>query len=143
LTVSLDREDLDQYEDRIDAVEVYNPKHRSSHNRRALEVAETVDAGVFGSSYAHLHATVGEVWTTFETAIDSEADLLEALRTGTPRRVEHRNGRSHDWRRTVEFAHLGWENTWKKFDRLFLSGMEPTHPDHVAYDGRFDSVGVY
>ena len=51
--------------------------------------------------------------------------------------------RIHDWHRAVEFAHLGWENTWTKFDRLFLSGMEPTHPDHVAYDGRFDAESVY
>ncbi|MFB6197651.1 MAG: PHP domain-containing protein, partial [Halobacteriaceae archaeon] len=43
----------------------------------------------------------------------------------------------------AEFSHLGWENTYKKIDRVLLSGMEPTHPRHVAYDGRFDAVAEY
>ncbi len=143
LTVSLTAADLREYESQIDAVEVYNPKHLPQHNARALELAKSHDVGVFGSSYAHRRATVGEVWTTFETAIETEADLLAALRDGTSRRVEHRANTRHDLRCGAEFAHLGWENTWKKFDRLFLSGTEPTHPNHVAYDGRFDDSSVY
>jgi hypothetical protein len=43
----------------------------------------------------------------------------------------------------LEFAHLGYENTWEKFDRVMLQGTEPTHPDHVAYGGAFDDVKVY
>ncbi|MFP4530991.1 MAG: PHP domain-containing protein [Halodesulfurarchaeum sp.] len=143
LTVSLTHEDLERYAPQVDGLEVYNPKHLPQHNRRALELAGAIDAGPFGSSYAHLPSTVGEVWTTIEAEIEREDDLLDAIRTGVSRRVEHRNGREHDLRRAAEFAHLGWENTWKKFDRLLLSGMEPTHPDHVAYDGRFDDVAVY
>ncbi|MFB6085430.1 MAG: PHP-associated domain-containing protein [Halodesulfurarchaeum sp.] len=143
LTVSLTSEDLTQYDSQIDGLEVYNPKHLPRHNRRALELADAIDTGPFGSSYAHRTSTVGEVWTSFETEIEGEADLLEALRSGASRRVEHRNGREHDLRRAAEFAHLGWENTWKKFDRLFLSGTEPTHPDHIAYGGRFEDVSVY
>jgi hypothetical protein len=46
-------------------------------------------------------------------------------------------------RSLVEFAHLGYENTWGKVDRVLLSGMEATHPGHVAYEGRFDDVRVY
>jgi hypothetical protein len=57
--------------------------------------------------------------------------------------VFHRDGPAHTLRRHVEFAHLGYENSWKKLDRLFLSGTEPTHPSNVAYDGRFDDVAVY
>jgi hypothetical protein len=40
----------------------------------------------------------------------------------------------------AEFAHLGWENTYKKFDRIYLQGTEPTHPEHIFYDGRFGDV---
>lgn len=143
LTVSLNHDDLHRYESQVHGLEVYNPKHLPHHNRRALELTAEIDAGPFGSSYAHLKSTIGEVWTAIETTIESEADLTEAIRSGTSRRVEYRNSREHDLRRVAEFAHLGWENTWKKFDRLLLSGMEPTHPAHVAYDGRFDDVAVY
>ena len=143
LTVSLDRGDLRTYESVLDGVEVYNPKHRPRHNDRAREIARDLSVEAFGSSYAHLPQTIGEVWTTIEAEIDSEADLLDAVRAGTDRRVERREGRQHELRCLAEFAHLGWENTWKKFDRLLLSGTEPTHPRHVAYDGRFDDVAVY
>jgi predicted metal-dependent phosphoesterase TrpH len=97
----------------------------------------------FGSSYAHLRSTVGEAWTTFETTIDDETDLVRALKTAAPRRVMHRPGLSHRLRGAVEFAHLGYENSWGKVDRLLLSGMEPTHPDHIAYRGRFADSAVY
>ena len=143
LTVSLDRADLQTYESQIDALEVYNPKHLPHHNERAIELAETHDVGVFGSSYAHRRPTVGEVWTTVETTVETETDLLDVFRSEEPKRVEHRSNHRHDRRRLAEFAHLGWENTWKKFDRLLLSGTEPTHPRHIAYDGQFDDVAVY
>ena len=55
----------------------------------------------------------------------------------------HRSGISHQLRCLAEFSHLGYENTWEKFDRIVLSGMEPTHPRHIAYDGKFDDVAVY
>ncbi|MFB6143454.1 MAG: PHP domain-containing protein [Halorientalis sp.] len=140
LTVSLDVADVRQYRDVIDGIEVYNPKHRGRHNRRAREVAAATGLHPFGSSYAHLPRTVGEVWTTFDAAIDDESDLVEALSDGAPRSVHHRDGASHALARHVEFAHLAWENTWKKFDRVYLQGTEPTHPDHIAYGGRFEDV---
>ncbi|WP_122089712.1 PHP-associated domain-containing protein [Halalkalicoccus subterraneus] len=142
-TVSVDVIDLRRHPDRFCGVEVYNPKHLAKHNRRAREIARETGLAPFGSSYAHLTPTLGEVWTEFETDIDSAGDLHEALRTGAPRRVIHRSGRSHELRCRTEFAHLAWENSWKKVDRLVLSGMEPTHPYHPAYEGRFDAASVY
>ncbi|MFB6110644.1 MAG: PHP domain-containing protein [Halodesulfurarchaeum sp.] len=143
LTVSLDRGDLRTYGSVVDAIEVYNPKHLPRHNDRAQALARELPVDVYGSSYAHLPRTVGEVWTAFEGEIASEQALLEAFREGSKRRVERRVGRRHEGRCLSEFAHLGWENTWKKLDRLLLSGTEPTHPRHVAYDGRFEDVAVY
>lgn len=141
-TVGLSAADLRGHREVVDAVETYNPKYWRRHARRARALADALDLPAYGSSYAHLHGTVGEAWTTFERAIDSEAELVEALRSGAPRRVDHRTGTAHDLRRRAEFAHLGWENSWKKVDRVLLSGMEETHPRHVAYEGRYDDVAV-
>ncbi|WP_394295087.1 PHP-associated domain-containing protein [Halococcus hamelinensis] len=143
LTVSLDEAAIRRYRDLVDAVEVYNPKHWARHNRRAREIARDLDRPTFGSSYAHRHATVGEVWTEFEARIDTEADLLAAFREAAPRRVRHRDGLVHEARRRAEFAHLGYENSLKKFDRVALPGMEATHPGQPVYENRFDDVAVY
>ena len=143
LTVSLHREHLDRYRDLLDAIEVYNPKHLPRDNRRAREFAAEFDLPPFTSSYAHLRPTVGEAWTTFGTDIDEAGDLHAALREGAERTVERRHGPAHHLRCWLEFAHLGWENSWKKLDRMYLSGTEPTHPTHVAYDGRFHDIRVY
>ena len=142
-TVSLEAHDIRAHRDQVHAVEVYNPKHWSGHNERARELALEFDLPAFGSSYAHLRGTVGEVWTTFEEPFETADELVAALKEGAPRRVYHRDGVDHHLRCAAEFGHLFYENTWKKVDRLFLSGTEPTHPDHIAYDGRFDGVSVY
>ena len=142
-TVSLEAHDLRAHAERVDAIEVYNPKHWQNHNERARELAREFDLPAFGSSYAHLRGTVGEVWTTFEDPLETGADLVAAFKEGAPRRVYHREGADHRLRCAAEFGHLFYENTWKKVDRLFLSGTEPTHPDHIAYDGAFDDVAVY
>lgn len=140
LTVSLDIADIRQYRETLDGVEVYNPKHWARHNDRAREIARETGLPAFGSSYAHLPRTVGEVWTAFaETPADEEA-FVDLLRDGAPRRVFHRDGPTHGMRCAAEFAHLGWENTYKKFDRIYLQGTEPTHPEHIFYDGRFGDV---
>ena len=153
-TVSLTEADLRAYRDEIHAVETFNPKHLPSHNRRAREIADELDLPAFTSSYAHLRRTVGVAHTAFEREVLLESagdagddgaivDLLEALRSGAPRRVVHRDGVAR-WRASAtELAHLCWENSWQKIERLFLTGTEPTHPDHIAYDGRFDDVAVY
>jgi predicted metal-dependent phosphoesterase TrpH len=143
LTVSLSAAEIRARRDRIDAVEAYNAKAPGRMSREFAAVAGETDLPTFGSSYAHLRGTVGEAWTRFEGDLDGEADLLTALRTGAPRRVMRRSGGAHYLRGAVEFAHLGYENSWEKLDRLFLSGTEPTHPRHIAYDGRFDDIAVY
>jgi len=142
-TVSLGLEEVLDYRDVVDAVETYNAKTFGRHDRRARTLARRTGLPGFGSSYAHLRPTVGEAWTVFETAIDSEGDLVDALQSATPRRVVRRAGVGHRVRGLAEFAHLGYENSWEKIDRVFLSGDEPTHPDNVAYGGRFDDVKVY
>lgn len=142
-TVSLDIVDLNRRPDLFCGIEVYNPKHFEKHNRRAREIARETGLPAFGSSYAHLTPTIGEVWTAFEADIRTPADLYDLLRSGAPRRVFHRSGRGHELRCRTEFAHLLWENSWEKVDRLVLSGMESTHPRHPAYAGRFDEGAVY
>lgn len=143
LTVSLDADEVAANVARIDAVETYNPKHLAHHNDRAVELVADLEVPAFGSSYAHLPGTVGEVWTTFDRDITSEAALVEALQTGVQRTVAHRPGAGHRLRCLAEFGHLAWENSWQKIDRVLLSGMEPTHPRHVAYDGEFEDAAVY
>ncbi|SIQ94173.1 Predicted metal-dependent phosphoesterase TrpH, contains PHP domain [Haladaptatus litoreus] len=143
LNVGLSEADICVHGDVIHAVETYNPKQLRRHNRRAKEIVEDTAKPAFGSSYAHLRRSVGEAWTTLDTHVKTAAELVERIRDGGLTRVVHRNGRSHELRRRAEFAHLGWENTWGKFNRLILSGMEATHPDRDEYDGRFDDVSVY
>jgi len=143
LSVSLSSHDVERFREQIDAVEVYNPKHLPHHNRRARRLADVHAIPGFASSYAHLVGSVGEAWTHFEADLDSEAALVDALKSGVSRAVDHRKGAAHEARCVLEKAHLAWENTWEKADRLFLSGMEPTHPRHIYYDGRFDEVAVY
>jgi len=124
LNVGVTAAELREHRDRVDAVETTNPKHLPHHDRRARRLVEELSLPPFGSSYAHLPGTVGTVWTTFDRDVESEADLAAALRE-------------------AELAHLLYENTYEKVDRLFLQGTEPTHPDHIAYDGAFDDVAVY
>ncbi|WP_049996777.1 PHP-associated domain-containing protein [Halococcus sediminicola] len=143
LNVSLDRKLIARFRDAIDAVETYNPKLWAYHDRRARSIASRLRLPTFGSSYAHRRRTVGEVWTAIEERIDDERGLLAALREGVSRRVEHRTGAIHRLRRAAEFAHLGYENSVTKFDRLVLSGMEPTHPERETYAKRFADVRVY
>ncbi|WP_049920009.1 PHP domain-containing protein [Halobiforma nitratireducens] len=142
-TVSVTAADVRRYADLIDAVEIFNPKHLPSHNSRAREIAESLELPPFTSSYAHLPRTVGVSHTAFDVPIETEADLRKALEDGVARRVVYRNGLQRLATTAGELGHLLYENTWKKGDRLFLSGIEPTHPRHIAYDGRFDDVSVY
>ncbi|WIV66778.1 PHP-associated domain-containing protein [Natrialbaceae archaeon AArc-T1-2] len=142
-TVSLTEADLREHRDVVDTVEVFNPKHLPTHNHRARTLAEDLDRPPFASSYAHLPDSVGVAYTAFEEPLEDEADLVAALADGVARRAVYRNG-FRRWRTTAaELAHLCWENSWQKIDRLFLQGIEPTHPDHIAYDGKFDDAAVY
>lgn len=142
-TVSLEAHDIRAHIGRIHGMEVYNPKHWRNHNERARELIEEFELPTFGSSYAHVRGSIGEVWTTFDERFSSNEEVIEGFRDGVTRRVCRRQGPTHRMRCALEFSHLFYENSWKKIDRLFLSGTEPTHPDHIAYDGRFDDVCVY
>lgn len=142
-TVSLTDSDVHQYAAVIDAVEIFNPKHLPSHNRRARELADRLSLPPFTSSYAHLPSSVGIAQTTFQRRLETEADLVDALQAGVARRVVYDNGTDRLRTTLGELAHLCYENSWEKIDRLFLSGIEPTHPRHIAYEGRFDDVAVY
>lgn len=142
-TVSLEAHDIRAHRERIHGIEVYNPKHFDSHNDRARELAAEFGLPVFGSSYAHLPKTIGEVWTEFDRAFETNGEIVDSLIDGVDRSVYHRRGAGHQLRCAAEFGHLFYENSWGKVDRLFLSGTEPTHPSHIAYDGRFDDVSVY
>ncbi|ELZ09850.1 metal-dependent phosphoesterase -like protein [Natrinema thermotolerans DSM 11552] len=141
--VSLSEADLRRYADVIDAIEIFNPRHFPWDNRRARDLADSLSLPPFTSSYAHLPRSVGVAHTALEAAIETEADLLEAFDDGVARRVIYDDG-PYRWSTTAsELGHLVYENTWEKVDRLFLSGTEPTHPQHIAYDGRFDDAAVY
>lgn len=141
-TVGLTAADCRRYRGTIDAIEVYNPKHRAKHTDAAKRLADELAIPAFGSSYAHLPWTVGDVWTELDREITDEPDLLDGLVEGR-QRVCRLDGIGPSVRSTAEFAHLGWENSWKKFDRVVRSGMEPTHPRYEAYEGRFEDVSVY
>lgn len=143
LNVSLTPTDVERFRDTVAAVETHNPKHLPHHNRRARAIADAYDIPGFASSYAHLPETVGGVWTAFDAAIDTEADLVDALESGVPRQTYHQRGARYQARSLAEKLHLGYENTWEKIDRILLSGTEPTHPRHIAYDDQFDDVAVY
>jgi predicted metal-dependent phosphoesterase TrpH len=141
--ISLDAGEIAANAGVVDAIEAYNAKGLPHQNRRSTRVAAGTDHPAFASSYAHLRGTVGEAWTAFDRAVESEADLVEALRAGEQRRAIRRSGTSHRLRGLIEFSHLAYENSWKKFDRVVRSGREATHPGRPAYGGRFDDVRVY
>lgn len=143
MTVSLDAGDLDRYRETIHSIETYNPKVLPPHTRRARALRDRYGLPEFASSYAHIHGTVGEVWTRFPDIEPTEAAVIDAILEGAPRETGRLDGVAHRTRCLAEFAHLFVENTWQKLDRVVLSGTEPTHPDHPAYDGRFDGVASY
>lgn len=142
-TVSFGAEEIERYHSLIDAIETYNPKHLPRHNRRARELSLRFDRPEFGSSYAHLRGSIGEVWTAFDLPNQRPETILDAFREHEQRRVHHRPGLSHRIQCSLEFSHLFWENTGKKLHRLTLGGLEPTHPDQPMYHGRFDQDTVY
>jgi predicted metal-dependent phosphoesterase TrpH len=143
LNVGLTAEELRTHGDRVDGVEIRNPKHLPHHDRRARQLATELRLPPFGSSYAHLRNTVGVARTVFDREITTEADLVAALREGADRRVSRVGSGRYTRARVTELGHLAYENTYEKLDRLFLQGTEPTHPGHIAYDSAFDDVAVY
>ncbi|WP_440008518.1 PHP-associated domain-containing protein [Halomicrococcus sp. SG-WS-1] len=143
INVGVSEADIRVHADVVDAVETYNLKNLERHNRRAKEIARDTRKPTFASSYAHTRWAIGEAWTELAEPVASTDEFVDSIQSGDLGRVVHRTGRSHELLRKSEFAHIGWENTWKKLDRIVLSGTEPTHPDAETYDGRFDDVSVY
>jgi predicted metal-dependent phosphoesterase TrpH len=143
LTLSLSRADIATYADQFDAVEVYNPKHWPWDNKRARTIARESELQTYISSYAHVSPTVGEAWVEFDRTIRSASDLVDALQAGAPRRMYRQHGAVHELKCRAEFFHLGWENTWKKFERVVLTDVEATNPTHPHYDDRFADMNSY
>lgn len=142
-SISLTAEENRAHRDRIDAIEVLNPKHLPQHTRRARALAVELDVPAFGSSYAHLPGTVGEMWTEFSAPVEDLDALTSAIRDGGIDRIDRRRGPAHLTRRVLEFSHLGWENSWQKFDRTVLGDREATHPENPAYPDRFREIAAY
>ena len=143
LTVSLSAGDVRRFRDDIHAVETFNPKHLPLHNRRARSIARAVDRPAFASSYAPLRRSVGEAWTTFPDYESTAEDIVAAIKGGAMRTTDRRRGVGHGTQRGLELAHLVYENTVQKVDRVVLGGQEPTHPTNPAYGGRFVDAMAY
>jgi predicted metal-dependent phosphoesterase TrpH len=143
LSVSLSREDILEYSDQIHAVEAYCPKHWGYHNERAEEIAEGAGLSRYGSSYAHLYFTLGEVFVEFEEDLETVEDLSDAIKRGAPRKIVHEDGLLHQAKCKVEFFHLTWENTYDKFMRVVVKGTEETNPFYPVYDERFHEMSAY
>lgn len=141
-SVSLSESDIRTHREMIHAIEIGNPKHLPVHTRRARRLVAELGCPGFGSSYAHLPWTVGEFWTEFDIGVDHLDDLTAAIRNEEIRGIGRRNGIGHPARRAIEFAHLGWENSWEKFHRTVIAGQEPTHPMNPAYPARFQEEFV-
>jgi predicted metal-dependent phosphoesterase TrpH len=142
LNASLGGAEVGEYADVIDGVEVYNAKFFAHHERRARRIAAENNRPVYGASYAHTARAVGTGWTAFDRSVRSADDLAGALAADV-HEVGRSDGLAHNVHRALEAGHLLWEGTWRKTDRILLQGTEPTHPGHVAYEGRFDDVRVY
>lgn len=143
LTVSLDADEIEANAEVIDAIEVRNPKLWPWDRRRARSIADAHDIPAVASSYAHLPGTVGTTYVEYDREIDSSAALRETIETTAPAAIEYRTGPRAWLRRRLEFAHLGWENSVKKADRVLVQGREATHPSAPGYADHFESLSVY
>jgi len=76
----------------VDAVEILNSKVTEKENRFAAEVAEGLNLQVTGGSDAHAVSGVGIYATRFSDRIDSEMDLIRALKKGNYVPVAFREG---------------------------------------------------
>jgi Predicted metal-dependent phosphoesterases (PHP family) len=141
--VSLGAAELATYHDQLDAIEVENFKSRRWHNRRARALAADAGLPTFGSSYAHLPASVGATVTVFEASLRDPEAVIAAIAGEVPRRIERDQRPQSQLQGLLEFSHLGWENTVQKLRRVGSPGPAATHPHAAVYEGRFDPVSVY
>jgi predicted metal-dependent phosphoesterase TrpH len=142
-TVSLGAAEVAAYADRLDAIEVENFKSRRRHNRRARAIAADSDLPTFGSSYAHLPASVGATVTVFEAALPDADAVISAIGGTGARRIETLDDAQSQLQGILEFSHLGWENTVQKLRRVGSPAPAATHPRAPLYCGEFDSASVY
>ncbi|MFW6448999.1 MAG: PHP-associated domain-containing protein [Halobacteriota archaeon] len=138
LTISLTPADLRRYRDRFAAVEGFNPKFLPWHGPRARRLARSLERPAFASSYAHLRSSVGAAWTDLEGPVETERDLLEALRAGRIAGIGHLDGLEFRRIAALELGHIVYENSLEKARRVLGPGREPTHPSHARYGDRFD-----
>ena len=141
--VSLTAAEVTSHQDRLDAIEQENFKSRRRHNHRAREIAGRSGLPTFGSSYAHLPASVGATVTVFDESLPDAASVITAIAGEGPREIVSDVGPQSQLQGIVEFSHLGWENTVQKLRRMGSPGIAATHPQAPVYDGRFDDVAVY
>jgi predicted metal-dependent phosphoesterase TrpH len=76
----------------VDAVEVLNSKVTEKENRFAGEVAEGLNLYITGGSDAHALSEVGIYATRFTGRIESETDLIKALKKGDCVPIAFRKG---------------------------------------------------
>lgn len=75
----------------VDGVETLNSKVTENENRFCGQVAEALKLPVTGGSDAHLAGEVGVYATRFSKIIETEDDLMAALRAGDGVPVDYRN----------------------------------------------------
>lgn len=143
LTMSVAREDIHEYRNVFDAVEVFCPKNTRYHTRRMHEVATETGLSTYVSSYAHLPHTVGEVWVEYDVPIETAEDLRAALTGERECRHRRKDGLTHLLKRCGEIAHLGYENTWERLRRMALQPCEPTNHRNPRYDDRYNRRGTH
>jgi len=137
LTMSLGADDLREYQDAFDAVEVFCPKNWWFHTRRMESIAGDLDLPTYVSSYSHLHSTIGEAYVEYEQDIESAEDLTAVIESGEDPRCYRNGGLRNLLQRRAEFFHLFKENSWDKFKRVVIEDQEPTNPYNARYDERF------
>lgn len=141
-TISLTRSDIEEYQESIHGIEVYNLKHLRYHNTRADAVSGSIDLPRFGSSYAHLGGSIGEVTTVFPNCELGRTEILSAIRDGAPRTIQARSGLLHQLRRGAEISHLLYENSIQKI-LYTVQDSRRTTPSNPIYEGKFDDRSVY
>lgn len=144
LTVGLSEENISFYQEHIDCIEVYNPKYWTKHSNISEKISTRKNIKPFCSSYAHIKYTIGESHMKYTSNIHTESDLVEALKNDHDYSLYKKNDMRHKFISKTEFFHnLLYEDTWEKFQRVCLSGIEKTHPKQGYYDSRFNDLCIY
>lgn len=141
-TISVTRRDIEEYKGDIHGIEVNNLKYLWYHNTRAESMSTSVNIPEFGSSYAHLPGSIGEVTTVLPNCECERTEILSAIRDGSPRSIHAESGVMHQVRRGAELSHLVYENTLQKILHS-LHDSRTTTPSNPLYEGKFNDGSVY